>query len=41
MAAARLRLDEEAFERARQRGRAMDFEQAIEYALDGGDPKPA
>jgi non-specific serine/threonine protein kinase len=41
VATVRFRLGEQGFEEARERGRAMDFGQAIEYALDGGEPKPA
>jgi hypothetical protein len=35
LANARLQLGERGFEEARERGRAMDFEQAVAYALSG------
>ena len=40
MVAARSRLGEEAFEKARATGRAMDFEEAVEYALGTYEAPP-
>src|SRR4028118_1211338 len=37
VATVRAKLGEEDFEEARERGRAMTFEQAVEYALDEAD----
>jgi len=37
---ARTVLGETAFEEARERGRKMTFEQAVEYALRDGEPSP-
>jgi predicted ATPase/DNA-binding XRE family transcriptional regulator len=39
-ATVRSRLGEEAFERAAVEGQAMDFDQAVEYALDGDETQP-
>lgn len=36
-ATVRFRLSEQSFEEAQERGREMNFEQAIEYALEGGE----
>ena len=38
VAALRFQLGEAHFEEARERGREMDFEQAVEYALKANDP---
>ncbi len=38
LAEARSVLGEAAFEEARERGREMTFEQAVEYALDNSEP---
>ncbi len=40
VAAVRSWLGGEAFEEARERGREMTFEQAVEYALEGGEVSP-
>ena len=40
IAEARAVLGEAAFEEARERGREMNFEQAVEYALEGGEASP-
>jgi tetratricopeptide (TPR) repeat protein len=40
IAEARAALGDAAFEEARKRGREMTFEQAVEYALEDGDPSP-
>jgi predicted ATPase/DNA-binding XRE family transcriptional regulator len=40
MVAVRSRLGEEAFEKARAAGRAMDFDEAVEYALGTYEPPP-
>ena len=40
VSAVRSRLGEEGFEEARAEGRAMTFEQAVEYALEGDEASP-
>jgi hypothetical protein len=40
LAATRTQLGEEAFEEARAEGRAMTFEQAVEYALEIDEAHP-
>ncbi len=40
ISATRSRLGEAAFEEARERGREMDFEQAVEYALADDQASP-
>jgi hypothetical protein len=38
--AVRSELGDAAFEEARERGREMSFEQAVEYAFEGDEPSP-
>ncbi len=41
MAAVRSQMGEEGFEKARAGGRAMSFEQAVAYALEGNRAPPS